>query len=104
MSGLVQIQLSPLPPRSFRGDAQLLLDGGSTLSAHSVYLQDVSEVLSDVLDSTTPAPPEPNTSSASPAAPETEGPAKRLRTETRIPLPGMSQALLLPRPSCCLWF
>ena len=99
--GLVQIQLSALPSRSLRGDAQLLLDGGTTLSAHSVYLQDASEVFSDVLDSTSPAPEQPNTTSTSSAAPEPEGPAKRARTETKIPLPGILACL---KHSACLAF
>ena len=92
------------PERSLTGDTRLILDDGTTLQAHALYLQHASEVLTGALACTAEQPAA--AAEASDDTRATRNTAKRPRTastasapgtEFKLPLRGASrkQALLL---------
>ena len=88
------------PVQSMYGDVQLLLDDGSSLTAHSQYLQHASTMLRGALDCAKLAEPATASSDglhASDSSPGSSPASKRHRTQPTVPLPGvtMPQAMLL---------
>lgn len=88
------------PTQAQSGDVQLLLDDGSTLNAHSQYLEHASTVLRGALDCAHPAQDASASESgqqASDGSPDFSPACKRRRAQLRVPLPGVTrqQAVLL---------
>ena len=96
------------PGRSLTGETRLVLDDGTTLQAHALYLQHASEVLHDALAC---MPEQPAAAAeTSDSARATRSGAKRLRTastvtiESELPLRGATRKQVLLLLSCLYAF